>query len=163
MDVNVWAQRRLSTKELIFWSVVLEKTLESPLDCKEIKPVNPKRNQSWIFVGRTDAEAEAPVFWPPDEKSWHIGKEPDIGKRLSAGGKGTSGWDDWMAWSREWPWLWANSGSQWRTGNLGFLQSMGLQRVRNNWATEQHNRNWLWCILTLSYLAPSYLEFTEQF
>ena len=59
---------------------MLEKTLESPLDCKEIKPVNPKRNQSWIFVGRTDAEAEAPVFWPPDEKNQLIGKDPGARK-----------------------------------------------------------------------------------
>ena len=58
----------------------MEKTLENPLDCKEIKPVNPKRNQSWIFIGRTDAEAEAPVLWPPDSKSWLIGKDPDAGK-----------------------------------------------------------------------------------
>ena len=60
--------------------MVLEKTLESPLDCKDIKPVNPKGNQSWIFIGRTDAEAEAPVFWPPDAKNWLIGKDPDDGR-----------------------------------------------------------------------------------
>ena len=63
-----------------FWTVVLEKTLESPLDSKEIKLVNPKRNQSWIFIGRTDAEAEAPILWPPDVKKWLIGKDPDAGK-----------------------------------------------------------------------------------
>ena len=63
-----------------FWIVVLEKTLESPLDCKEIKPVHPKGNQPWIYAGRTDAEAEAPVLWPPDAKNWLIGKDPDAGK-----------------------------------------------------------------------------------
>ena len=63
-----------------FWTVVLEKTLESPLDCKESKPVNPKENQSWIFFGRTDAEDETTVLWPPDVKNWHIGKDPDTGK-----------------------------------------------------------------------------------
>ena len=63
-----------------FWTVVLEKTLESPLDCKEIQPVNPKGNQSWIFIGRTDAEAETPILWPPDAKNWLIGKDPDAGK-----------------------------------------------------------------------------------
>ena len=63
-----------------FWTVVLEKTFESPLDCKEIQPVNPKGNQSWIFIGRTDAEAEAPILWPPDVKSPLIGKDPDAGK-----------------------------------------------------------------------------------
>ena len=63
-----------------FWTVVLEKTLESPLDCKEIKPVNPKGNQSWIFIRRTDAEAETPILWPPDVKSWLIGKDSDAGR-----------------------------------------------------------------------------------
>ena len=67
-------------KNWCFWTVMLEKTLESPLDCKEIKPVNPKGNQSWIFIGRTDAEAEAQMLWPPDVKNWLIGKEPDAGK-----------------------------------------------------------------------------------
>ena len=63
-----------------FWTVMLEKTLKSPLDCKEIKPVNPKGNQPWIFIGRTDAEAETPIFSPPDEKNWLLGKDPDAGK-----------------------------------------------------------------------------------
>ena len=67
-------------KNWCFWTVVLEKTLESPLDSKEIKPVSPKGNQSWLFIGRTDAEAEAPIFWPPDANSWFIGKDPDAGK-----------------------------------------------------------------------------------
>ena len=67
-------------KNWCFWTVVLEKTLENPLDCKEIQPVNPKGNQSWIFIGRTDAEAEAPILWPPDVKRWLIGKNPDAGK-----------------------------------------------------------------------------------
>ena len=69
-------------KNWCFWTVVLEKTLESPLDCKEIQPVDPKENQSWIFIGRTDAEAEAPILWPPDAKTWLIGKDPDAGKNL---------------------------------------------------------------------------------
>ena len=67
-------------KNWCFWTVVLEKTLESPLDCKEIQPVNPKGNQSWIFIRRTDAEAETPVLWPPDGKKWLTGKDPDAGK-----------------------------------------------------------------------------------
>ena len=67
-------------KNRCFWTVVLEKTLESPLDCKEIKLVNPKGNQSCIFIGRTDAEAETPILWPPDMKSWLTGKDPDAGK-----------------------------------------------------------------------------------
>ena len=67
-------------KNWCFWTVVLEKTLKSPLDCKEIKPVNPKGNQSWIFIGRTDAEAETPILWPPDGKNWLTGKRPDARK-----------------------------------------------------------------------------------
>ena len=67
-------------KNWCFWTVVLEKTLESPLDCKEIQPVHSKGDQSWVFTGRTDAEAETPILWPPDAKSWLIGKDPDPGK-----------------------------------------------------------------------------------
>ena len=67
-------------KNWCFWTVVLEKTLESPLDCKKIKSVNPKQNQPWIFIGRTGAEAETPIFWPPDVKSQPIEKDPDAGK-----------------------------------------------------------------------------------
>ena len=63
-----------------FWTVVLEKTLESPLDCKEIQPIHPKENQSWIFIARTDVEAETPTLWPSDAKNWLIGKDPDAGK-----------------------------------------------------------------------------------
>ena len=69
-----------ASKNWCFWTVVLEKTLESPLDCKEIKPVNPKGNKSGIFIGRTVAEAEVPILWPPDAKSWLFGKDPDVGK-----------------------------------------------------------------------------------
>ena len=85
-------------KNLCFWTVVLEKTLESPLNCKEIKPVNLKGYQSWIFIGRTDAEAEAPVLWPPDMKNWLIWKDPDAGKDWGQVDKGMTedemvGWD----------------------------------------------------------------------
>ena len=81
--VRMWeldCEERRTPKNWCFWTVVLEKTLESPLDCKEIQPVHPKGNQSWVFIGRTDAEAETPVFWPPDAKSWLIGKDPDAGR-----------------------------------------------------------------------------------
>ena len=77
-------------KNWCFWTVVLEKTLESPLDCKEIKLVNPKGNQSWLFIGRTDAEAEAPILWPPDEKNWLFRKDPDAGKYWRQEEKGTT-------------------------------------------------------------------------
>ena len=88
-------------KNWCFWIVVLEKTLESPLDSKEVKPVNPKGNQSWIFIGRTDAEAEAPILWPLDVKSRLIGKDPDAGKDWNQEEKGTTedevvGWLHWL-------------------------------------------------------------------
>ena len=90
-------------KNWCFWTVVLEKTLESPLDCKEIHPVHPKGNQSWIFIGRTDAEAETPNTWPPDGKNWLIGKDPDGEKNWKAGGEGDDrDWDGWMASLTQW-------------------------------------------------------------
>ena len=73
-------KQSLVPKNLFFWTVVLEETLESPLDSKEIQPVPPKGNQSWVFIGWTDAEAETPILWPPDGKNWLIGKDPDAGK-----------------------------------------------------------------------------------
>ena len=84
-------------KNWCFWSVVLEKTLESPLDCKEIQPVHPKGNQSWIFIGRTDAEAETPILWPPNVKSWLLGKDPDAGKDWRQEEKGTTE-DEMVGW-----------------------------------------------------------------
>ena len=85
-------------KNWCFWTVVLEKTLASPLDCKEIQSVHPKGNQSWMFIGRTDVEAETPKLWPPDMKSWLIWKDPNAGKDKKAGGEGDNrGWDGWMA------------------------------------------------------------------
>jgi len=86
-------------KNWCFWTVVLEKTLESPLDCKEIQPVHPKGNQPWIFTGRTDAEAEAPVLWPPDVKSWFIGKYPDAGQDWKQEEKGTTE-DEMFGWHK---------------------------------------------------------------
>ena len=77
-------------KNWCLWTVVLEKTLESPLDCKGIQPVSPEGNQSWIFIGRTDAEAEAPILWPPDEENWLIGKDLDAGKDWGQEEKGTT-------------------------------------------------------------------------
>ena len=77
-------------KNWCFWTVVLEKTLESPLDCKEIQPVHPKGDQSWVFIGRTDAEAETPILWPPDEKNRLIWKDPDAGKDWRQEEKGTT-------------------------------------------------------------------------
>ena len=84
-------------KNWCFWTVVLEKTLEIPLDCKEIQPVHPKGDQSWVFIGRIDVEAETPILWPPDAKSWLIGKDPDAGKDWRRGEKGMTE-DEMVGW-----------------------------------------------------------------
>ena len=136
-------------KTWCFWIVVLEKTLESSLDSKKIKAVNPKRNQSWMFMGKTDAEVEAPILWPSDAKSWHW-KRCWCWERLKTGRKGTAeetvgchhrlnGHD--FEQTQRW----------WRTGKPAMLQSMGFQRVRHNLVTEKQQQivlsfifiNWL--------------------
>ena len=127
-------------KNPCFWTVVLEKTLESPLYSKEIKPVNPEGSQPWIFIGRTDAEAEVPIVWPPDVKSRLIGKDPDAGKDWGQEEKGATE-DEIVGWHyRLNGHEWANSGREWRTGNLGVLKFMGSQ-----------SRTWLskWTATTL--------------
>ena len=122
-----------------FWTVVLEKTLDSPLDWKEIQPVHPKGNQSWIFIGRTDAEAETAIVWPPDVKNWLIWKDPVLGK-IEGGKRGRqrmrwlSGITDSMNMSL------SKLQSWWWTGIPGMLQSMVSQGVGHNWATEL---NWV--------------------
>ena len=121
-------------KNWCFWTVVLEKTLESPLDGKEIQLVHPKGNQSWVFIERTDVEAEIPIFWPPDVKSWLIWKDPDAGQDWRWEEKETIedemvGWHHWLN-RHEFELSW------WWTGRPGVLQSMGLQRVRHDWTTE---------------------------
>ena len=107
-----WTIKSWALKNWCFWTVVLEKTLESPLDCKEIKPVNHKRNQPWIFIGRTDAEAETPILWPPDAKNRVIGKDHDAGKDWRWEEKGVIE-DEVAAWHHvtQWTWIWISSGS----------------------------------------------------
>ena len=116
-------------KNWCFWTVVLENTLESPLDCKEIQPVHPKGNQSWIFVGQTDAEAETPILWPPDSKNWLFGKDPDAAwERLKAGGEGdVRGWKSWMASPTLRTWVWVSSGSRGWTGKPALCSPWGRQ------------------------------------
>ena len=100
-----------------FWTVVLEKTLESPVDCKEIQPVHSEGDHPWGFFRRNDAKAETPIFWPPHAKSWLIGKYSDAGRDWEAAGEGDDrGWDGWMISPIRWTWVWVNSGNWWWTG-----------------------------------------------
>ena len=127
-------------KNWYFWTVVLEKTLESPLNCKEIQPVHPKGNRSWMFIGRTDVEAEIPMLWPPDTKNWLTGKDPDSGKDWRQEEKGMTE-DEMFGW-HHWPnghvsdelWEIVEDREAWRTA------SMGSQRVRQDWVTEQQQK-----------------------
>ena len=139
--VRVWEldyKESWALKNWCFWTVVLEKTLESPLDCKEIQPVHPEGDQSWVFIGRTDAEAGTPNSlgtWCEELIHW---ERPWCWARLKAGGEGDDrGWNGWMASPSQWRWVCVNSGSCWWTGKPGVLQSMGSQRVRHwtelNW------------------------------
>ena len=123
-------------KNWCFPTVVLEKTLESPLDCKEIQPIQSVGDQPWDFFGRNDAEAETPVLWPPHEKSRLIGKDSDAGRDWGQEEKGTTedemaGWHHWLDGC-----VWVNSGSWWWTGRPGMLRFMGSQRVRHDWVAE---------------------------
>ena len=127
-----------------FWTVVLGKTLESPLGCKEIQPVHPKGNQSWIFIWRTDVETNTLATWC--EELTHL-KRPWWWERLKAGGEGDDrGWDGWMASPTHWTWDWVNSWSSWWTGRPGVLQSMVSQRVGPDWVTEL---NWTVILILL--------------
>ena len=127
-------------KNWCFWTVVLEKTLESPLGCKEIQPVHLKGDQSWEFIGRTDVEAETNTLATWCEELTHL-KRPWCWERLKAGGEGDDRrWDGWIALPTQWIWVWVNSGSWSWTGRPGVLQSMGLQGHTwlNNWTELNH-------------------------
>ena len=119
-----------------FELLVLERTPERPLDYKEIKPVNPKGNQPWIFSGRTDAEAEASIPWPPHAKNYLNGKDWCWARQKAKGEGDDRGWDGQIASLIRWTGIWANSGRQWRTEESGTLQSV-WQRVGRDWSTEQ--------------------------
>ena len=126
-------------KNWCFWTVMLEKTLVSPLDRKESKPFNPKGNQPWMFTGKTHAEpVNTLAIWCKEPTRW---KRPWCWERLRAGAEGDDrGWAGGMASLTQWTWVWASSGRSWRTGKPGVLQSMGLQRVRHQWVTEQQQQ-----------------------
>ena len=148
-----------------FWIVVLEKTLESPLDCKEIQLVHPKGNQSWIFIVRTDAEAEIPKLWPPDGKNWLIGKDPDAGTDWRQEEKGTIedkmvGWHHWLN-GHEFEQTQGGGEGQ---GSLVCCHPSG-HRVRHDWVTEPQqpvtHRNWMCTVLSL-YICDIYYTAIEN-
>ena len=129
-------------KNWCFWTVMLENTLESPLDCKEIQPVHLKADQSWVFFGRNDAEAGTPILWPPHEKSWLIGKDPDVGEDWRQEEKGATedemgGWHHWLSWHG-----FEQAGREWRTGKPGVLWFMRPQRAGHDLATEQQQQSY---------------------
>ena len=133
-------------KNWCFWTVVLEKTLENPLDCKDIQPVYPKGNQSWIFIGRTRAEVETPNSnldtWCEEVTHW---KRPWCWARLKVGGEGDDrGWQGWMASRIQWAWVWVNSRSWWWTWKPDVMQFMGSQRVGHDWASKLIELLHLW-------------------
>ena len=140
-------------KNWCFWTVVLEKTLESPLDYMEIQPVHPKGDQSWVFIGRTDVKLKLQSFlqsWWEELTHW---KRPWCWERLGAGGEGDNrGWDGWMASPTQWTRFWVNSGSWWWTGRPGVLQFMGKLRVGQDWVTDLNWTEglwaWEWCYNT---------------
>ena len=148
-------------KNWCFSIVVLEKTLESSLDSKETNPVNPKRNQSWIFIGRTDAEAEAPILWPPDAKSWLIRKDPDVGKRLKAGGEGDNK-DEMVGWHH-----WLNGcefeqvpgDGEWQR-SLAYCGPWDHGESRRDWATEQQQMALVSEVLSFSHEVLQASKFT---
>ena len=123
-------------KNSCFWTVMLEKTLESPLDCKEIQPVHSKGDQAWVFFGGTDAKAETPILWPPHEKCWLTGEDSDVGRGWGQEEKGMTedemvGWHHWLD-GHEFEWT---PGVVYWQGP-GVLQFLGSQRVGHDWVTE---------------------------
>ena len=128
-----WTIKKAEHWRMDVHELVLEKTLESPLDIKEINPVNPKGNKPWILIRRTDADAETPILWPPNGKRQLIGKDPDAGRLRTGGEVDDRGQKGCMESLTEWTWVWASSGRLLSTGKPGMLQSMGLQRVRHDW------------------------------
>ena len=134
-----WTIKKAEHWRIDFWTVALENTLESPLDCKEIQPVHPKGNQSWKFIGRTDAEPETPVLWLPDEKNWLIGKDPNTGKDWRQEEKGMTE-DDMVGWHHR------LNGHEFEQapevgdgqGSLVYCSPWGHKESRHDWATEQN-------------------------
>ena len=133
MRFGLW--RNLSNEELMLLNCGVGEDSWEPLDCKAIQPVHCKGDQSWVFIGRPDAEAETPILWPPHAKltPW---KRPWCWEGLGTGERDDRGWDGWMVSQTRWTWVWVNSWSWWWKGRPACLQFMGSQRVRDDWVTE---------------------------
>ena len=141
MDVRVGLSRKLSTEELMFLNCGVGEDFWESLGLQGDPTVHPKGDQSWVFIGRTDVGAETPILWPPNVKSWLIGKDPDAGKDWRQEEMGMT--DDERVSPTQWTWVWVNSQNWWWTGRPGMLQSMGWQRVWHDWVTEL---NWRLCL-----------------
>ena len=154
-------------KTWCFWTIVLEKTLKSPWDCKETKPINPKGNQSWTFIWRTDAETNAPITRPPDVKSQLIGKNPDAGKDWRWEEKGMTedemvGWHHWLNGHHQFERTRGDS----EGGKTGVLKSMGSQRVGHNWVIQEQQQQFslraLHALVGMSTLNSSWANNTDK-
>ena len=155
MDVRVGLWRKLRAEELMLLNCGVGEDSWESLGLKEIQPVHPKGDQPWVFIGRTDVEAETAILWPPDTNSQLIWKDSDAGRHWGQEEKGTTeGWDGWMASLTRWTWVWASSGSWWWTGKPGVLQSMGHKESDMtewlNWTEHKGN--------TQKYMSTKQLE-----
>ena len=136
MDVRIGLWRKLSGEELMLLNCGVGEDSWESLGLQG-DPTSPSYRRSvLVFIGRTDVEVESPILWPPDAKSWFIGKDPDFGKGWGQKEMGMRGWDGCMVSPTRWTWVWVDSGNWWWTGRPGVLRFMGLQRVAHNWATE---------------------------
>ena len=144
-------------KNWCFWIVVLEKTLENPLDYKEIQPVHPRGDCCCVFIGGTDVEAETPILWPPDAESWLIWEDSDAGKDWGQEEKGTERMRQLDGITNTMDMGWMDSGSWWWTGRPGVLQFTGSQIVGHDWATEPNwTYCWIYCHMNLQWIRISH-------
>ena len=142
---------RLSAEELMLSNCGVGEDSRKSLGLQGDPTSYPQGNQSWIFIERTEADAEIPIFWLPDAKNWLIRKDPDAGKDWRQEEKGKTEWNGWMASLTQWAWVWKidSLGRWWRMGKPGVLQSMGSQRVGPNWVNEQESSLVLFCYMKL--------------